>query len=298
MNKHGLTKENLAGTLPPALRTDPSVVALAEALAELLAARPAEIDRLRIYPAIDTLDEPLLDILAHDFKVDWWDPEYSLEEKRQTMKGSWYVHKKLGTAGAVKRAIRAIYPEAVEEPWFVYGGEPYHYRLRIDLTQDPGDLAKRRRVLERVAYYQSLRDRLDEVKYTIKPEKAWAGAGGAFAGSRGEVHAMLTPPPLVRPGGRAAAHAGGALVGTYRRLDAAPAVPPLARPEGKAGMRAGAVSLGTVQRESVAVRSVGGIAPPAGRGGAGCRAGVFHAYAQVAVNISAWGRDGQESKGR
>ncbi|WP_300924270.1 cobalamin biosynthesis protein, partial [uncultured Desulfovibrio sp.] len=66
MNDHGLTKENLVVTLPPALRTDPSVVALAEALSELLAARPAEIERLRIYPAIDTLEEPLLDILARD----------------------------------------------------------------------------------------------------------------------------------------------------------------------------------------------------------------------------------------
>ncbi len=136
MNKHGLTKENLVVTLPPALRTDPSVVALAEALSELLAARPAEIERLRIYPAIDTLEEPLLDILARDFKVDWWDPEYSLEEKRRTLKDSWRVHRLLGTRAAVETAISAIYPHTQVLEWFEYGGEPYHFRLDIDITSD------------------------------------------------------------------------------------------------------------------------------------------------------------------
>lgn len=71
MNSHGLTRENLVATLPPALQKDPSAVALAEAMADLLARRRSEIERLRIYPVIDRLDEQLLDILAYDFKVDW-----------------------------------------------------------------------------------------------------------------------------------------------------------------------------------------------------------------------------------
>ena len=125
---HGLTKENLVATLPVALQKDPSVVALAGTIAELLAWRPEEIDRLRIYPAIDRLDERLLDILAHDFKVDWWDADYSLEEKRRTLKDSWRVHKILGTKAAVERAISAIYPHTQVLEWFEYGGEPYHFR--------------------------------------------------------------------------------------------------------------------------------------------------------------------------
>ena len=68
MNSHGLTRENLVATLPPALQKDPSAVALAEAMADLLAQRPEEIEQLRIYPVIDRLDERLLDILAYDFK--------------------------------------------------------------------------------------------------------------------------------------------------------------------------------------------------------------------------------------
>ena len=200
MNKHGLTKENLVVTLPPALRTDPSVVALAEALSELLAARPAEIERLRIYPAIDTLDEPLLDILAHDFKVDWWDPEYSLEEKRRTLKDSWRVHRLLGTRAAVETAISAIYPHTQVLEWFEYGGEPYHFRLDINITNDSIDSEKQRRVLERLNYYKSLRSHNDGVTYFVEAQPAIAKAVSTVAALQESAHVPLTlPVPIIKP---------------------------------------------------------------------------------------------------
>ena len=177
MNDHGLTKENLAGTLPPALRSDPSVVVLSEVLAELLAARPAEIDRLLIYPAIDTLDEPLLDILARDFKVDWWDPEYSLEEKRRTLKDSWRVHRLLGTRAAMETAISAIYPHTQVLEWFEYGGEPYHFRLHINVSDDNIESDKQRRVLSRLDTYKNLRSHLDTINYRMTARPAAVGAG-------------------------------------------------------------------------------------------------------------------------
>ncbi len=200
MNDHGLTKENLAGTLPPALRSDPSVVALSEALAELLAARPAEIDRLLIYPAIDTLDEPLLDILARDFKVDWWDPEYSLEEKRRTLKDSWRVHRLLGTRAAVETAISAIYPHTQVLEWFEYGGEPYHFRLDINITNDSIDSVKQRRVLERLEYYKSLRSHNDGVTYFVEAAPAIAKAVTTVAAMQETAHVPLTlPVPIIKP---------------------------------------------------------------------------------------------------
>ena len=197
---HGLTKENLVATLPVALQKDPSVVALAEAIAELLARRPEEIDRLRIYPAIDRLDEQLLDILAYDFKVDWWDADYSLEEKRRTLADSWRVHKMLGTKAAVERAISAIYPHTQVLEWFEYGGEPYHFRLDINITNDHIDSDKQRRVLERLNYYKSLRSHNDGVTYFVEAEPALAKAAPSVPGLKESVHVPLVlPVPAIRP---------------------------------------------------------------------------------------------------
>lgn len=184
MNKHGITKENLMETLPPALREDPSVVALANALATVLVDRLPEIDRLLLYPAINTLDEPLLDILAYDYKVDWWDPNYSLEEKRRTLKDSWRVHKLLGTKAAVEMAISDIYPNTKIEEWFEYGGNPYGFKINLDFTGEHWTEDRPRRILERVEFYKSLRSHIDEMQYTIRlpPAAICVGGGvGAFA---------------------------------------------------------------------------------------------------------------------
>ena len=161
----GITKDNMLFTLPPAIKEDTSTEALAEAAAEALADRLAEIDRLKILPNIDSLEEQLLAILARDFKVDWMDPSYTLEEKRRTVKDSWRVHRLMGTKAAVITAISAIYPETQISEWWEYGGEPYHFRLLLDATYQGVNPEKHARVLERVNFYKNLRSVLDEVEY-------------------------------------------------------------------------------------------------------------------------------------
>ncbi len=200
MNNHGLIRENLVATLPAALQKDPSAVALAEAMADLLARRPDEIEQLRIYPVIDRLDARLLDILAYDFKVDWWDADYSLEEKRRTLKNSWRVHKLLGTKAAVEMAISAIYPRTTVLEWWEYGGEPYHFRLDINITNDSIDSVKQRRVLERLEYYKSLRSHNDGVTYFVEAAPAIAKAVTTVAAMQETAHVPLTlPVPIIKP---------------------------------------------------------------------------------------------------
>ena len=176
----GITKENLMRIVPPALTQDPAMMARAAADAEAMAARLAEIDQVRIISNIDGLDETVLDILARDFKVDWWDPEYSIEEKRRTLKGSWRVHKTLGTKAAVETAISAVYPETTVEEWFEYGGEPYGFKIHLNLTGTLWSDERPRRILERVEYYKSLRSHLDGMEYERRAAPAELHVGGAY----------------------------------------------------------------------------------------------------------------------
>lgn len=134
MNKHGITPENLLSTLPDVLREDKRIFALATIIADALAKRPKEIDRIRIYPQIDKLPEELLDILAYDLKVDWYGYNYNLKAKRAQIKNSFKVHRTLGTRGAVERALSDLYPGTELEEWFEYDGEPFHFRVMLDVT--------------------------------------------------------------------------------------------------------------------------------------------------------------------
>ena len=169
MNNHGLIRETLVATLPAALQKDPSAVALAEAMADLLARRPDEIEQLRIYPVIDRLDARLLDILAYDFKVDWWDPGYSLEQKRRLLKSSWQVHKVMGTKAAVEAAASAVYPYARVQEWFEYGGEPYWFRMDVDLPEEEWTQERHVRLMRQVQFYKSLRSHLELIIYRVRP---------------------------------------------------------------------------------------------------------------------------------
>ena len=314
-SKLGITRENLLLIVPPALTHDPAMMARAAADAEALAARLAEIDRVRIISNIDNLEEALLAILARDFKVDWYDPDYSLEEKRRTVKSSWRVHKTLGTKAAVETAIRAIYPLTTVEEWFEYGGEPYHFRLNIDITSDSGDRARQKRVLERLNFYKSLRSHNDGVRYFLVPEKSWAVAGGLFAGSReinratiqvpelakpgGKIvllagggltgtrsvdRAEVKVPALIRPGGRTTVVAGGAFAGYRQRVNGAVDVPPLTRPQGAARRAVSTGYIGSIERATVKL-DTRRVKVPTGRAATAGAAGVFHSYQRMTVYI-------------
>jgi len=134
MTNYGITTENMLRTLPDVLKNDEKMLALATVVAEALSARTEEIDNLRIYTQIDDLPEALLDILAYDFKVDWYGYNYGIEAKRALIKDSFNVHRHLGTSGTVEKALSDIYPGSEVEEWFDYGGDPYYFRVLLDVT--------------------------------------------------------------------------------------------------------------------------------------------------------------------
>jgi phage tail P2-like protein len=195
---NGITAENLLRALPDVLQQDDNMRALAEAIAGQLVPCIADTDEPRIFPRIDELNETLLDTLAWDFKVDWWDYSYSLQEKRNTLRQSWYVHKHMGTPAAVMAALSAIYPNSKVEEWWAYGGEPYHFRLLIPVDASTLDASKHATVLSLVTFYKNLRSVLDSVEYsgstsslTVYPMAAQWGthivnAGTAAGSSAGD----------------------------------------------------------------------------------------------------------------
>ncbi len=169
-----LHEADFLSTLPSVLKNDAAFCAMAGAIATELRLLLEETEKAVIYTMIDELPEELLDVLAYDFKVDWYDDSYSLSEKRATLKDSWNVHRKLGTKYAVEKALSAIYENATVEEWFEYGGDPYHFKLLIPADQTTLDFTKHTKVLSLVDYYKNLRSALDGVEYY--------GSGGAATG--------------------------------------------------------------------------------------------------------------------
>lgn len=161
MTKYVITTDNLLRTLPSVLRNDKNMQALATVIADTLYSRTDEIDKLRIYTQIDNLQGDLLDILAHDFKVDWYGYNYEIEAKRALIKDSFQVHRKLGTRGAVEKALSDIYPGSEIEEWFDYGGLPYFYRIILDVT-DQRVAITHDEIIRTVEMYKPIRSHLQD----------------------------------------------------------------------------------------------------------------------------------------
>lgn len=129
MNKYGMSASNFLRTLPTVLQNDTNMQALAAAVATELEQLAENVRLAQLYTRIDELDETMLDTLAADFKVDWWRPEATIEEKRNALKASWYVHKHLGTKSAIETAVADYLGSGKVEEWFEYGGQPHHFRV-------------------------------------------------------------------------------------------------------------------------------------------------------------------------
>lgn len=159
-NEHGITVDNLLRTLPDVLREDDNMRALATSIAKILALRPDEIDRLRIYPNIDNQPEEVLDILAYDFKVDWYDYNYPIEVKRDIIKNNVRVRKKIGTPYAVETALRSLHPFTEIQEWFEYGSTFPYFRIILDVSQSRVT-ATYADIVKSINMYKALRSKLE-----------------------------------------------------------------------------------------------------------------------------------------
>lgn len=110
------------------------VQALSEALGALHEMTLDFADASQVYTALDNAPEAILDILAVNWKIEWYDTDYTLDQKRRIIKTALTVRRLMGTVRAVKLQADAIYPGTDVEEWFTYGGEPGCFRLFVNIS--------------------------------------------------------------------------------------------------------------------------------------------------------------------
>ncbi|HML88940.1 MAG TPA: phage tail protein I [Methylomusa anaerophila] len=113
--------------------------AAAQALDRELQAVTAAIPLTVLFARIDVLPEEVLDVLAWQLHVDFYEPVgFSIEKKRALIKQSIAWHRHKGTPWAVEQVVSAAFANAEVVEWFDYDGDPYRFKIRtIDsLTDD------------------------------------------------------------------------------------------------------------------------------------------------------------------
>ena len=130
---------SLLDIMPDSIRGDPQVQAAAKALDAELARVAEDIRENLLISRIDELPESVLDLLAWQWHVDFYQPlGMQIETKRKLIKESIAWHRIKGTPAAVEKVMSAAFDNSWVEEWFEYGGEPGHFRVKTtDVSNDP-----------------------------------------------------------------------------------------------------------------------------------------------------------------
>ena len=159
-----LQHTSLLDILPQNLLRDEQIKAAAQALDAELQKITAATKEALLLPRLDELPEAVIDLLAWQWHVDFYEPNMSLEAKRQLVRESIAWHRLKGTKAAVEKMVQAVFRGGVVTEWFEYGGEPYHFRVDI-LSASQITAENTTRLLNVINASKNIRSWLDEITY-------------------------------------------------------------------------------------------------------------------------------------
>lgn len=154
-----ITAASLLDLLPSSIKSDAQIQYAAQALDAELQLLNVAINECLILSRVDELAEEVLDQLAYDLHVEWYDATADIAVKRALIKNSDLVHRYLGTPYAVKQVIQDYFGDGTVEEWFDYEGDPYHFRVQTENSAITGALAEQfARAVEKVKNTRSIMD--------------------------------------------------------------------------------------------------------------------------------------------
>ena len=122
----------LTRILPDSSFLDPKMYAAADALDDQITLFHWAIKQVLHLPRLGELSGAILDLLAYQFHVDYYDAiNFTDDEKRDLIRNSIAWHRIKGTPAAVEMVLSVFFKNYRLEEWFDYGGEPYYFRLSI-----------------------------------------------------------------------------------------------------------------------------------------------------------------------
>ena len=115
--------------VPQFMRDDDAVRGLAAAMDKIVPGLSDAISKMSTWDHIDELSEAELDELAWELNIPWYDSTAPIAIKRDVVKNSDMVYKRIGTKWAVENIIKTYFGDGYIMEWFEYDGEPGHFRV-------------------------------------------------------------------------------------------------------------------------------------------------------------------------
>jgi phage tail P2-like protein len=125
-----MQETTLLELIPENLRHDPDAIAACKALEPEYQELVTNIGKIAAIVDIDKAFSELLDYLAIERNVEFYDQSLPIEVKRSLVKNARIYKMYKGTPYAVEQLLHDVFKGKVEiDEWFNYGDDPFYFRL-------------------------------------------------------------------------------------------------------------------------------------------------------------------------
>ena len=115
----------LISVLPSVLSSDPDIAAISYAYKKAME-RIIELSiQISLYANIEKMDDEILDLMALEFRTQYYDETLPIAVKRQLIKNALKWYQKAGTPSAVQELIYTVFGEGEITEWFDYADPPF-----------------------------------------------------------------------------------------------------------------------------------------------------------------------------
>lgn len=171
-----LTDATLSETLTPSLQSEHDFVSAAEAIEPEFQLLVEDVPSIAVRTLISSISDLLLQYLAMEFRADYYDATASRYVREQTVLNALEWNTRLGTPSVIDEIITLYFNVAIVEEWNQYGGDNYHFRVKI---QDPlTDSAVVAAATAKVLQLKNVRSQFDGFVriYAVQPAQRYAAS--------------------------------------------------------------------------------------------------------------------------
>ena len=109
------------------MKSDKTTIAMCAAITPELNA--IDVSKCLIEQNIDTMSGVMLDEIATEKNIFWYDSNADLDVKRNLIKNADKVFRYLGTPYAIEQVIMDYFGDGTIEEWYEYDGDPFYFRV-------------------------------------------------------------------------------------------------------------------------------------------------------------------------
>lgn len=143
----------------------------------------------------DTCPADLLPWLAWALSVDVWSSEWPEEKQRQVIKVAIAVHRRKGTPQAIEDAFNAVNIRASVKEWPEYGGDPYKFKIAVDVVDEGLDDATYSIINQIILQTKNVRSHLESLDVFLSGHASHSVGGTVQAAASIDVYPWLPSNP-------------------------------------------------------------------------------------------------------